>query len=872
MKPIKLMAGSLLLCMLASCTGQQNGSVDNQSGSELQAPGSLLQSHNPIVNDAAIPTDHLLPWEQLNADGFVDPATARMSSAINENSEFWRGADAFETAGTTSPFGQALNVQSGSAGGFGRSSATYRIPLSGENPATLSTDINLYLRDDGAASEFHIGIANYATGRWEFFGGFTDGRIRLPLSDAATGDYISPLGNAFVSIVAYNGSNFDIVGVSLNQFDPGDLNAPPVPGGLTLTSVAGGLELQWNSVLASDLAGYRIHWSSESFSDPTDAGVRQSTYLEGSTRHVLQGAIGETFVAISALDLSGNESPLSAVLSAQPLSGKPPVLQLTSSSTEGTVDSSIQLAASGADSFDWDLDGDAVFEVTNDVGGQMQADTGQAGIIRPRVRATSGGTAVALGAVSLIISQDLPPVAIITANDTDGVIWYGETEPFSTQLSGSESYDDDSGLEYSWSPLGDGNFGGFGATDSQLADYASAGLYYATLRVRDSAAQEAQASVLIRTRQASGFRGRFINDDPNTGSQISMAMVEGHPAVAYRVIGAAEKDGIVYSRALDPQGLLWDDPVVLQDTPSAGDQPWLTVINGNPAIAFRMLGVNDLYYIRASSSTGQTAADWSNPAVLVDTLNPSRLPCLVEVAGQPAIAYTSSLSLYFVRATANSGNTLADWAKPPLQLEGVAEVQWNIRMAIADGKPAIAWLDTTNNHAMYLRATTSTGANALDWPSSSLNVSGGEFAASRLDMAIINGNPAITFFDGNLLGLKYVRANTADGIMGADWPLALSIEGGHFEGADWHALAEVGGFPAIAYEDVEFNGVTTFRRALTSNGSDWGPAIRVAPDVNNPTDNATNWTKLYELNGLPVVTVYNDTLTRGMFCTLELSD
>ena len=873
MKPTKLIAGSLLLCMLASCGGQQNGSVDNQSGSELQAPGSLLQSHNPIVNDATIPTDSLLPWEELNADGFVDPATARMSSAINENSEFWRGVDAFQTAGTTSTFGQALNVTSGSAGGFERSSATYRIPLAGENPATLSTDINLYLRDDGAASDFYIGIANYATGRWDFFGGFTDGRIRLPLSDAAAGDYISGLGNAFISIVAHNGSEFDIVGVSLNQFDVGDINAPPVPGGLTLSPVAGGLELQWNSVVAADLAGYRIHWSKNSFISAGAAGVQTLNYLEGSTRHVLSGLAGTVFVAISAVDLNGNSSAISTVESAAAGAGTAPQIELAVDSADGLVGSLIQLSALGTESYDWDLDGDGVFEVVADITGNQFADTGKAGIIRPAVRASSGGgTAVALGAVSLIIAQDLPPVAILTANRTSGVIISGDTNPLNVNFSAANSYDDGGSLDYAWSLLGDGNWTLFGPADALSQGYSDWGIFNATVRVKDNADQEAYALLPITVRQVTGFRQSQVVEGPAGLTGGSLAIVDGHPAIVTRRFNGPGIDGMFYSRALDREGRAWGEPVPVSIFPNLGDYFDLTVISGNPAIAFYDPLNGLVKYIRATSSTGQTLADWSNPPVtLAGPVGIDPDPHLEYVAGNPAVIWQETGNLWYRRATSASGtgDFAGDWADPALQIVGTGFVDDRPDFAVIDGNPAVAYRDVSLNEVHYLRSTSTTGASALDWPAAPVVVNGPNPADGRVNLAEVNGAPAVSFHEGGAASaLRYVRANSSTGELLADWPLSLTIADLWSPGANYHDLTVVGGRPAVAFEYTQFGAHTYYCRASNASGSAWGELLRVAP-IDAPFDNVTKMWELTDMGGFPAITAHHSSWDRTMFYTYE---
>ncbi len=873
MRISQIARGLLLLALLSvsSCSGARpdiNTASDSLQEQAITLAGSGWQE----INGGGLPEDSLLPWESLNGEGFVDPATARMSSAINENSEFWRGVDAFGTEGATSNFGQALRLESGSAGAGGRSIATYRIPLGGENPATLSTDINLRLRSDGSTSEFYIGIANYATGRWDWFGAFSDGRIRLPLSEAATGDYLSGLGNAFVAVTAYNGSNFDIVGISLNQFDPGDLNAPPAPSGLSLTPVAGGLELQWNSVLAGDLAGYRVYWSRKSFANPNAVGVKQLAYLEGGTRHVLSGLGGTTFVAVSAVDLSGNASAISGLESAAPLGGSGPVVELEADTASGIVNDNIALSASGADSYDWDLDGDGVFEITAELTGNQLADTGQAGIIRPAVRASSGGTAVALGAVSLIVASDLPPVAILSVADSDGLIRDGEVEPFSTLLDGSASYDDGAPLEFAWSQTGDGNFTSFGSQDSLQADYGNAGLYSATLRVRDSAGQEARASLLIRVRQIGPFGSTNISDNGLSGKLGSLMIIEGRPAIAYLEESAAI-NGVVYKRALDSRGTAWGPPVLISN-PESATYATLAIIKGHPAVAYFAPVGSLIRYVRADTTTGDSQDDWTMTPVTVGVATALFLSInLADVAGNPALAWTDQATLRYTRATGadGDGSDPADWANAPFILDNSGQVDWQPQLEVVAGKPAICYINYVNKQARYIRAITDTGATPAEWPAVSIIVSGAHSCTNRVDLAIVNGRPAISFYDTPLSGLLYVRASTAEGLLVADWPVPLEVSLGEKQGFNYHSLAIIDGFPALAYRDDEFGSRTSYRRALDADGDAWGPELHVAPQGSS-TEEASDFIKMVDIDGLPGIYVRSSTLERPLFCMQQLLD
>ena len=94
------------------------------------------------------------------------------------------------------------------------------------------------------------------------------------------------------------------------------------------------------------------------------------------------------------------------------------------------------------------------------------------------------------------------------------------------------------------------------------------------------------------------------------------------------------------------------------------------------------------------------------------------------------------------------------------------------------------------------------------------------------------------------------------------------IDAGNLQGADFQCLAEVGGYPVVAYTDTQFGVRTNVRRGLTTTGSSWGPELTVA----NPDDSVYYWIELIDLHGLPAVAVYNTSRSQGMFSTPGLYD
>ena len=64
--------------------------------------------------------------------------------------------------------------------------------------------------------------------------------VRFNVPPAA---YTSGLGNLMLAVVAYDGADFDLVGLGVNARDDADTTAPPIPSAPTLTPVAGGVPM-----------------------------------------------------------------------------------------------------------------------------------------------------------------------------------------------------------------------------------------------------------------------------------------------------------------------------------------------------------------------------------------------------------------------------------------------------------------------------------------------------------------------------------------------------------------------------------------------------------------------------------------------------
>ncbi|MCB1217177.1 PKD domain-containing protein [bacterium] len=865
-----------LLCLLAGCGGAATGPAPQ--------PVLLQAAPESAQHLAALPQDGLQPWEELDAMGHAVPR-ARSLSSITVNTIFTPGVERFLAAGDVAANGEALRLNGGA--GNDNAYAIYRIGLQDEQPAVVAIDANLL----GSGSSYYVGVSNYGGVRWEWTGPFTEGSIRLPVVTDGNGDYTSDLGNTFVTVLTEPGSSLDIVGVGVNQFEPADAIAPPAPAGLVLTPVNGGLELQWSPVAEADLAGYIIYYSDNSFSNPHSVGVQHLRWLEGSTRLVLGGLQKRQFVAVSALDFGGNESPPTTVLSAQPLPGDPGKLSLSVNGVSGGINTPLTLTATGAAIYDWDLDGDGVFEITGDLTGSRQAYTGQSGVIRPRVRSRDGsGTAVALGSVSLLIIGNNRPVASATADPQSG------PAPLSVQFTGiAEDLEDDlSALTFAWDFNGDGIYeNGTDLLEPALQQYGIDGTWNAKFRVTDSEGAWDVDSVAVTVGPGlGGWPTAVLTASPERGEK----------GVPFRFDASASSDPGAsianYHWDIDGDGLFNENgngedtfeglPEIMLSWPESGAYPvsvrvfdadgnssdttvmatvagWritplnlsfepvtdiaMIEVHGRPAVFCYSNDNDDMLYIRADDAVG---GSWPVTGVLIDTDSYVRgRQSALMVDGRPAIAYqdTNVTGLSFVRAADSSGSS---WGSSVV-IDPAATSGLSVCGLTVSGRPAFCYRN--GSKLSYIRAT---AADGTSW-GAPVDVDTADSPGNSSSMAIVNGHPAISYLLTNGLDLAYVRALDETG---SAWGSRSVIDTTNDTGY-YSSLAVVQGAPAIAYYRTT-GSVLLYVRATDPDGDFWG-SIREVQSASN----AGRYCFLTVYDGLPRIIHEDSTRKAVMLCEAE---
>ncbi|MDQ3023464.1 MAG: hypothetical protein M3R04_03610, partial [bacterium] len=145
-------------------------------------------------------------------------------------------------------------------------------------------------------------------------------------------------------------------------------------------------------------------------------------------------------------------------------------------------------------------------------------------------------------------------------------------------------------------------------------------------------------------------------------------------------------------------------------------------------------------------------------------------------------------------------------------------------LAIVDGNPAFSYWDIAEGTLKYIRSSSSVGTSASDWSKAVTLASSG--LAYNSSLAVVEGLPAIAYKDNRNSDLHYIRSNSKHGASVNEWgkPITIASQGQ----AGYEAtLMVVAGHPAISYVD---NGTLCYVRSTTSTGAshkDWLNVIRL---------------------------------------------
>ena len=326
----------------------------------------------------------------------------------------------------------------------------------------------------------------------------------------------------------------------------------------------------------------------------------------------------------------------------------------------------------------------------------------------------------------------------------------------------------------------------------------------------------------------------------------SLAVVNGHPAIAYYDVDAS---GLRYVRALDSNGLAWGEALMVDTNSLVGQEPSLAVVNGRPAISYRHAMFASLYYVRATDVNG---TDWAAP-VLVQQGNPSNQciqASLAVVHGNPAISYyeLSGGNLKYVRATDVDGT---HWGAPMI-VDAGGDTGQNSSLGFYNNYPVISY-HATAGHLMFAEGMDHVGSF---WTIHSIDTSGSGLFNS---LALVGGRPAIAYYRDygyNGGALMYVIADNGYGTTWGDPVMIASCLSSGCDVGAHASLAVVGGLPAIACYEMSAGDIRYYR-ADDVYGSNW--TVRVDADTRNDVGENLD---MAVVNGRPALTYRDRTIER----------
>lgn len=351
-----------------------------------------------------------------------------------------------------------------------------------------------------------------------------------------------------------------------------------------------------------------------------------------------------------------------------------------------------------------------------------------------------------------------------------------------------------------------------------------------------------------------------VDNTVNSGLYNVLKLVRDYPAIAYSQLPTGGGQfSLYFVRANDRDGCSWPSGTQVESAGGASHIS-MAIINRKPAISYQG-GSTDLKYVIADDEYGDS---WGSPVNVETTGDVGYYSSLLEIEGRPAIAHgdltnDGTRELKYIRASDSTGST---WPGSSTVVDSTADVGYSIDMAIVEGRPAITYQDNTNFYLKYIRASDTTGTT---WPApgagniidTSINLT------TKSSLKVVNGRPAIAYFDNANNQIKYIRA---DDSTGSSWPtpgasnIIATVGGTQNPTPD---LAIINGRPAISFMDDSGNRPIKYIRALDANGDTWGTAVEV--DSNTSFFVGQRRTSLLELNGHPAISYYAQSGTWNLY-------
>jgi PKD repeat protein len=617
------------------------------------------------------------------------------------------------------------------------------------HPANVPDQIGL-LVDSGQTSSYWLALANYATQHWEMRGPFTANGI-YPLGS----DYLSPLGNAGVAVLVAPHEHATVMAVTFvaeNGAPTAALQAQPDSGTAPLT-------VDFDASGSNDPEGAIVNYEWEfsagaGFSSTGGTAVTQHVYSAAgdytATVRVTDSADQQATKSVTVSVGPGNSPPTAALIlpPAQPAPYTAHLDGSSSSDSDGTVVK-----------FEWDMDGDGIFETDTGATSSLDFNVPAPGLYPVALRVTDddGSTDTAAGNVrgtgwvkvnfpsdtvlgyesALAAVNGHPAIATTAVNSVSAQLelcYMTASTTLGTALA-------------DWSAPVTLAPGSVDKVDLRLVNGKPVATSIVGNELRYSAASTLDGS------QAADWTTVTVEASVGNVWPAALATVQGHPALAY----CSANDHLHYVRSASASGLSAGDWAGVLDLDGGAyivqEGCSLAVIDGNPAIAYNNITDLSLLYVRSTTATGEALADWSQRA----TLTPPNLGyggSLLEIEGHPTLAYLPfGPGLHIGWASTATGADSADWQTFQV-CPNTGNSGYSAHLEIVGGRPAVASFSDGGN-VLVTHAANPTGAQAADWPDTCEKAGETSRTYSPPGLADVGGHIAVTYHDWQSDGLQY---------------------------------------------------------------------------------------------------------------------
>jgi hypothetical protein len=376
------------------------------------------------------------------------------------------------------------------------------------------------------------------------------------------------------------------------------------------------------------------------------------------------------------------------------------------------------------------------------------------------------------------------------------------------------------------------------------------GVYYPQVRVTDDNAQQATAQMAV-TFTGSQLVAVDESFGSNSGEYVSLAVVDGKPAMSYYDALSGDLRYAYSSTAEGGSAADWTW-INLDSANDTGKFTSLAVIGGKPAISYYDETTDELMYAYSDSASGADANDWT--IVTVDTADGAgaRGTSLEEIDGKPAIAYGVREPVTLVQSLRYAYSSSADGSSgwTSLDIDTDENAGGAPSLAVVNGKPAVSY---TRNGSVSLfsqlrYALSSADDGSAGWTTVLIFDPPFVGMGGESSLAVVGGKPAISYLNqSGFDGVEYAYSDTADGATAADWHTIVIYSG---ELPTDSSLAVVNGKPAIAATTMSTDLNLVYLYSATPLGQ--APLDWTAMDVDDSFNNtAPGHCSLAEVAGGP---------------------